>query len=200
MAPKRGEFEQEMMMLEGEIKRLEAEYNMFFAGRLPRLPWETRDRVEKLIKRYDRMNINNTADRYRFSTVQARFNSFCKLWERHLKEREEGRAQPGRARVAVPVVEAPPSSDAAEERLTLQADRTVHATAIRNPSEDAQQLKALYQRLSDARQENGEQPLPYERFTAVVKAQMSKLSASGEPVSFRVVVKDGKVTMSANKE
>jgi hypothetical protein len=32
-----------MQQLEGEIKRLEAEYNMFFAGRLPRLPCETRD-------------------------------------------------------------------------------------------------------------------------------------------------------------
>ena len=30
------------MHLEAEIRRLEAEYNMFFAGRLPRLPWETR--------------------------------------------------------------------------------------------------------------------------------------------------------------
>ncbi len=39
------------------IKRLEAEYNMFFAGRLPRPPWETRGRVEALIKRHDRGHI-----------------------------------------------------------------------------------------------------------------------------------------------
>lgn len=33
------EFERELRLLEAELKRLEAEYNQFFAGRLPRLPW-----------------------------------------------------------------------------------------------------------------------------------------------------------------
>lgn len=62
MPPPRSDFDREMQVLEGEIKRLEAEYNMFFAGRLPRLPWETRTRVEALVKRYDWMHIQNTAD------------------------------------------------------------------------------------------------------------------------------------------
>src|SRR5918994_150095 len=80
-----------MQMLEAEIKRLEAEYNMFFAGRLPRLPWETRARVEKMVKRYDRTPLKNTAQRFRFDTVQARFIKFCELWERSLRSKEEGR-------------------------------------------------------------------------------------------------------------
>jgi hypothetical protein len=33
-------------LLETGLKRLEAEYRMFFAGRLARPPWETRSRVE----------------------------------------------------------------------------------------------------------------------------------------------------------
>ena len=41
----------ELTTLEAELKRLEAEYNMFFAGRLPRPPWETRGRVQALVKR-----------------------------------------------------------------------------------------------------------------------------------------------------
>jgi hypothetical protein len=44
--PKASDFDRQMQQLEAEIKRLEAEYNMFFAGRLPRPPWETRARVE----------------------------------------------------------------------------------------------------------------------------------------------------------
>src|SRR4029079_12533671 len=96
MNPKASEFDREMVKLEAEIKRLEAEYNMFFAGRLPRLPWETRARVEKLIKQYDRMNLSNTAQKFRFSTIQARFVAFCELWERSLKAREEGPRSPAR--------------------------------------------------------------------------------------------------------
>jgi hypothetical protein len=44
-----------------DLKQLEAEYNMFFAGRLPKPPWETRARVEALVKQYDRGHIRTPA-------------------------------------------------------------------------------------------------------------------------------------------
>src|SRR4029453_1967904 len=102
MSDKKKDFDREMSRLQAEIKRLEVEYNMFFAGRLPRLPWETRDRVEKLVKRYTRMNLLKTAHGFRFGTVQARFMSFCELWERNLRAKEEGRGTRGRAAVVPP--------------------------------------------------------------------------------------------------
>jgi hypothetical protein len=102
------DFDREMTRLEGEIKRLEVEYNMFFAGRRPRLPWETRARVEQLVKHYDRMNLSNTAQRFRFSTVQSRFVTFCELWERNLRAKEEGRG-PRPTLAVAPVAEAPSS-------------------------------------------------------------------------------------------
>ena len=64
------ETERDLNRLESDLKRLEAEYNMFFAGRLPKPPWETRSRVEALIKHYDRGHIQNTGDRFRFMTLQ----------------------------------------------------------------------------------------------------------------------------------
>ena len=67
------DIERELQVLEAELKRLEAEYNMFFAGRLPRPPWETRKRVEAMVKRLDRPHISNYGDRFRFSTLQSRF-------------------------------------------------------------------------------------------------------------------------------
>src|ERR671913_2041896 len=105
MRPKANEFDQEMAQLESEIKRLEAEYNMFFTGRLPRLPWETRKRVDGMVKRIDRMILRNTAEKFRFSTLQARYQSFCDLWEKHLKAKEEGRPIPGRR---APMMSPPP--------------------------------------------------------------------------------------------
>ena len=44
--PPISEIERDMQRLEASIRQLEAEYNMFFAGRLPKPPWETRNRVE----------------------------------------------------------------------------------------------------------------------------------------------------------
>src|SRR5476649_385822 len=91
------------MRLEADLKQLEAEYNMFFAGRLPKPPWETRSRVEATVKQFDRAHMPNTGDRFRFTTLQSRFAAFIDLWDRGLRAREEGRPGPfaQQARAAV---------------------------------------------------------------------------------------------------
>ena len=57
----------DLQTLAAELRRLEAEYTMFFAGRLPRPPWETRGRVEAIIKRWSRAPIDTSAERFRFN-------------------------------------------------------------------------------------------------------------------------------------
>jgi hypothetical protein len=197
MPPKTSEFDQEMVRLEAEIKRLEAEYNMFFAGRLPRLPWETRARVEALVKRYDRMSIRNTAERFRFGTLQARYVAFCELWERTLKAKEEGR--PTRGRRGAGGSDSSVSTPVAAKKDTDEASnaRVVAVTAFRDPASEPERLKALYEQLSAARKAAGEKPVPFEAFTQVVRAQVNKLGAGQSEVAFRVAVQDGKVTLTA---
>ena len=201
MALKDSEFEQEMMKLEAEIKRLEAEYNMFFAGRLPRLPWETRARVEALVKRYDRMNLRNTAEKFRFNTLQSKFQAFVDLWERHLKAKEEGRPVRGRrAAAAPPAPTAPPPAAQAQARKAdadAQAPRVVAVTTFKDPAAETERMKALYEQLSAARKDAGEKPVPFEAFKQVVRAQVNKLGSGKDEVAFRVAVQDGKVTLTA---
>jgi hypothetical protein len=193
MPPKGSEFEQEMAKLEAEIKRLEIEYNLFFAGRLPRLPWETRARVDALVKRYDRMNIRNTAERFRFSTLQSKFMAFCELWERHLKAREEGRPLPGRRGAA----SAPPAAPAPSRDEERPASRVVAVTTFKDPAAEPDRMQALYEQLTAARKAAGEKPVPFEAFKQVVRAQVSKLGSGHGEVAFRVAVQDGKVTLTA---
>ena len=197
MPPQGSEFDQEMAKLEAEIKRLEAEYNMFFAGRLPRLPWETRARVEALVKRYDRMNINNTAQRFRFNTLQSKFQTFVDLWERHLRAKEEGRPVPGRrsASAVTPAAAAPQKST--READVAQGPRVVAVTTFKDPTAETDRMRALYDQLSAARKEAGEKPVPFEAFKQVVRAQVNKLSTGAGEVAFRVAVQDGKVTLTA---
>jgi hypothetical protein len=90
------DLDRELNLLETEMKRLEAEYNMYFAGRLPRPPWETRGRVQAIVRRLDNAHITNTGGRFRFNTLQSRFQTFADLWDRGLKAKEEGRAGPVR--------------------------------------------------------------------------------------------------------
>jgi len=173
------------MRLEAELKQLEAEYNMFFAGQLPKPPWETRSRVESVVKRYDRAYIQNTGDRFRFSTLQSRFATFIDLWDRGMRAREEGR--PG------------PFPQKHKETPKKRAeDRILHVASFRDPLREMDKLTELYESLAEARREVGVEQVPFHKFAELVKGQVKKLRQSGSPeVAFRVAVKNGKVSFTA---
>jgi hypothetical protein len=180
--------ERDLQRLEAALKQLEAEYNMFFAGRLPRPPWETRGRVEALVKRYDRAYIQNFGDRFRFTTLQSRFAAFVDLWDRGLRAREEGRS--GGPFVQHPRQKAP--------EVKRPEDRIMHVTSFRDPLKEMNKLHDLYEALVEARREIGEEAVPFHKFADLVKTQVNKLTSQGHTeVAFRVAVKDGKVNFTA---
>lgn len=181
------ELDRELELLEAELKRLEAEYNMYFAGRLPRPPWETRGRVTAMVRRLDNAHITNTGGRFRFSTLQSRYQSFSDLWDRALKAREEGR--PGPFAGPKPRV---------EERPKPAVDRILHVTTFSDPLREMDKLQELYERLAEARREVGDEAIPFHKFAELVKTQVGAFKAKGTPeVAFRVAVKQGKVAFTA---
>lgn len=182
------DIERELMVLEAELKRLEAEYNMFFAGRLPRPPWETRTRVDAMVKRFDRMHISNYGDRFRFSTIQARYSTFVDLWDRGLRAREEGR--PG------PFSQAPRT--APPDRPQRPEDRILHVTTFQDPMKEIDKLRDLYDSLAEARREAGQDAIPFHKFADLIRNQVKTFKEKGsEDVAFRVAMKNGKVAFTA---
>ena len=189
MAAEQSEHERELHVLEAELKRLEAEYNMFFAGRLPRPPWETRTRVTGLFKKFDRIQntINNYAVKFRFQTLQSRLTSQIDLWDRGLRSREEGRA-------GGPFAQQPKTV----ERPKPAKDRVIGVTTLSDPSQEMDKVQELYTRLVEARREAGQEGVPFAKFSELVKKQVGSLRMSGSTeVAFRVALKDGKVAFTA---
>ncbi|HXG55473.1 MAG TPA: hypothetical protein VNJ03_08865 [Vicinamibacterales bacterium] len=179
----------DLQQLGADLKQLEAEYNMFFAGRLPRPPWETRGRVEALIKRWDRRRIDTSVDRFRFQTIQSRYAMFVDLWDRGQRAREEGRPGP---------FALPPSKAVPRRKEDPPESRILHVTAFRDPLREMDKVHALYDTLMDARRELGDEAVPFHRFAALVKDQVARFRDSGSPeVAFRVSVKDGNVNFTA---
>ena len=176
----------ELEVLEAELKRLEAEYNMFFAGRLPRPPWETRGRVNALVKRLDRTHLGSYGARFRFTTLQARFATFIDLWDRGLRAREEGR--PGPFAQPRPAAEAP----------ARPQDRILCVTSLRDPLREMDKLHTLYESLAEARRDTGQDAVPFHKFVELVRQQIGALTQKGsEEVAFRVAMKGGKVAFTA---
>jgi len=190
--PEHTELERDLRLLEATLRKLETEYNMFFAGQLPKPPWETRSRVEAMLRRCDRAYIQSHVDRFRLNTLQSRFATFAELWDRGLRAREEGRPgpfyKPPREEPAARTEAAPPSGD-----------RILSVATMTDPGREADKVEALYDALVEARRVVGnDEPFPYHRFVQIVKGQVTRLQHGGNnEVAFRVAVKDGKVTFTA---
>ncbi len=181
------EIDRDLNRLEADLKRLEAEYNMFFAGRLPKPPWETRSRVEALVKQFDRTHIQNYGERFRFLTIQTRYATFVDLWDRGLRAREEGRGGPFAAVRSVRA-EMPKRPD----------DRVLHVAAFQDPMQEMDKLHDLHDAVAEARREVGADSVPFHRFADLVRTHVQKMKeGGGSEVAFRVAVKDGKVSFTA---
>jgi hypothetical protein len=177
----------ELQVLESELKRLENEYNMYFAGRLARPPLETRARVTGMVRRIDNMRINNYGERFRFETIQSRFSSLVELWDRALKAREEGRPGPFMQPRPMAAREAP-----------RKADHVLKVTTFSDPAREIEKVRELYDTLTEARREVGEEAIPFNKFADLVTKQVGSFREKGSgEVAFRVAVKDGKVAFTA---
>jgi len=176
------------------MRRLEAEYNMYFAGRLPRPPLETRAQVAALVRRIDNTHIANYGIRFRFTTIQTRFAKFTNLWDRGLRAKEEGRAGP--------FVQARPTTDEPKpdpkRERTKEPDRVLSVATFSDPVRELERVQGLYEKLAQARKETGQEAIPFHKFAEMVKMQVGALKAKGNnEVAFRIAVKDGKVALIA---
>ena len=161
---------------------------MFFAGRLPRPPWETRSRIEATRHAVRSRAHPNLGDRFRFATLQSRYATFIDLWDRGLRAREEGRRGPVRA----------DAGGRRRSRPKRPEDRILHVRRFAIRCARWTSCTDLYDSLAEARREVGEDAVPFHKFVDLVKTQVKKLRAAGTPeVAFRVAVKDGKVNFTA---
>ena len=78
------------------------------------------------------------------------------------------------------------------------ADRVLFVAAFKDPLQEMDKLHDLYDTLREARQQLGEDNVPFHKFTELVKSQVTKLKKEGAPeVAFRVALKDGKLNFTA---
>src|SRR5438105_3479041 len=92
--------EEQLVRLEDDIRRLKVEFDIYFNGAARRPPYDTKNRVETIIKRLGDDRSLSYAQRYHFNSLASRYNAFRDLWRRTLQGREEGRDPAAAARAA----------------------------------------------------------------------------------------------------
>lgn len=181
--------EHDLTRLEVDLKQLETEYTMYFAGRANKPPWDTRARVDAAVRKLDRANMKNTAIRFRFSTIQSRYASFVELWERNIRAKEEGR--PGQ------LAGSAESRAAHGDSHNRRANRVLHVATVHDPNDETT-LDTLYESLAEARRDVGAPEVPFQKFANLVTSEVERLRAAGSTdVTFRVTIKDGKAHLIA---
>ena len=176
--------------LEDDIRRLKIEFDVFFNGASKRPPYDTKGRVETMIKRLGDDRTLSFAQRYRYNSLASRYNAFRDLWRRTMQGREEGRDPMATARAN------------AKQEAADHFKRT--SFVCTDAHKDVQLVKDVYHALIEAKKICGEpvEDFSFPRFHRLVASQADGLKErlGCDRVSFSIDVEGGHVSFKAKGE
>lgn len=183
--------DEQLTRLEDDIRRLRIEFDIFFNGGSKRPPYDTKGRVETLLKRLGDDRSLTFAQRYRYNSLAARYNAFRDLWRRTMQGREEGRDAVSAHRAIVSRGVSAPKVEPASF-VCVDAHREVEL------------VKNLFNSLVEAKRTCGEatEDLSFPKFHRLIasKADGLKEKLGCDRVRFSVAVENGHVSFKARAE
>ncbi len=182
--------DEQLTRLEEDIRRLKIEFDIFFNGASKRPPYDTKGRVDTLMKRLGDDRTITYAQRYRYSTLASRYNAFRDLWRRTMQGREEGRDPIVFARVTA-------------KQEAAAAYRKANFVGV-DAHKDVERVKDIYSALIEAKKVCGEstEDFSFPRFHRLIASQADGLKErlGCERVSFSIDVEGGHVSFKAKGE
>ncbi len=180
--------DEELKVLDSKVTQLRRDYEQYFLGNRPRDPRQLRGEVQKLILRHTNQPIQNTAARFRFNSMNARFQAFKRQWDATLRQIEAGTYTRHVFKAKL------------HERERGLAGGGTAATRVVDRANDDD----LFESYRDAALACGQDVsgLTREKLQAVVKKQEAGLrqKLQCERVNFRVAVEGGKVKLKASPQ
>jgi hypothetical protein len=180
----------QLKRLEEDIRRLKIEFDIYFNGASKRPPYDTKGRVETMLKRLADDRSLTFAQRYLLNSLGARYTSFRELWRRTMQGREEGRDVAAAARASARV-----DAGNEESSTTFICD---------DAHKDVPTIKQLYDALIEAKMKCGEptDDLSFPRFHHLVATKTDNLKErlGCERVRFSIDVEGGRVSFKAKGE
>lgn len=193
--------EEALSLFEESLRKLKIQYDLFFAGVRKLPPTEDRRRLENLVRDLGKTRMRDNASRFRYNTMLGRYNQFQELWQRQMREREEGPMDYRRRAQALS--EAGPAEAAAQgepqsrQRTVTNGDSEPYVRVTATSTEDA--AKALYAKISEAQKTLGKGGLSLGQVEQIVRSQTEMMQSryAVKEVGFRVEIVDGKVKLKA---
>jgi hypothetical protein len=181
---------EDLTKLEQQIKELITRYEQYFVGLEKREPLPLLTDVEKMVRRYANVPINNTMYKHKYTMLVARLNTYREHWNRILRLIEDGKYSRDRF--------------IRDLHLRQKAKKPVHHEEHQeehrphHPTE----LDRIFNELREARKacHLPVEKLSLELVAATIEKSKAALSArlGSDDLVFRVVVENGKPKIKAS--
>ncbi len=187
MAELGADTEADLQLLDVKLKQLRMEYEQYFLGARKREPTLLRGEVNKVVAYYANAPLRNTAQRFLFNNLRARFFTFKRHWDDTCRKIEDG----------------------SYERHLFKADlhdrdrgKAKAPAAQRGaPAAAKGEGDALFSEYLEARSSTGQGSagLTPDKFTALLRQQEEAIRAKfgAAKVRFRVAIEDGRAKLKA---
>ncbi|MBK7949685.1 MAG: hypothetical protein IPK00_13305 [Deltaproteobacteria bacterium] len=188
--------DEELKLLEIKLNQLKLDYEKYFIGTRPTEPAQLRSEIQKSVIKWSNTRITNSAIRFKFNSLNGRYQAFKRQWDGVLRQIEAGTYKRHVFKANLHDRErglAPGESElAAHGKLAGPAKA---GDAARPVGTD------LFESYRAAMQSAGQDTsgLSRAKLAAVLAKQEAELKKKlgCEKVSFTVVVQDGKVKLKA---
>jgi hypothetical protein len=181
--------DEDLQLLDAKMKGLRLDYEQYFLGSRQRPPSQLRGEVQKMIAFYANVPIQNTALRFKFNNLRARFFSYRRHWDEVLRKIEEGTYERHLFK-----------ADLHERERTQRRRGGAAKKTVAEPQVGARD--ELFEAYLSAREQCGQgaKGLTAEQFQRTLKTQESAIrdKYNCQSVRFRVVVEGGKAKLKAS--
>ncbi|HET7785997.1 MAG TPA: MXAN_5187 C-terminal domain-containing protein [Myxococcales bacterium] len=184
-------FAEELTELDEGIQNLQVLYEKYFLGIDRRPPDEERKRISKKAREMRDSLVKNTALKFKIGTLFAKLLSFERMWDRTLREIEDGTYKRDVFKAKLRM----------REREGAPAARPRAAAAEGPPQIPEEKLRRLYDTFLVARRRCGEATdgISYDSVASRIRAQVPQLleKHKARNIEFKVVIKGGKAVLKA---
>jgi len=200
--------DEELNLLDTQLRRLKIEYEVFFNNPTKRPPTDVEWKVLSLLRKFSDGTRMSFSQRFRYNEIAQRYAIYSDLWRKKSRIREEGYRRPQDALLSVQGVRPSDEHEDSKQPDIYEVDMPEAAPApvghftVQCSNAEREKVESLYRALVEAKKKAGEavgDTTNLDSFASFVKNKTSQIRKQFgcELVEYSVELEAGKVRLKA---
>ena len=199
--------DEELTLLDSNLRRLKIEYEVFFSNPTKRPPTDIEWKVLNLLRKFSDGGKMSFSQRYRYNEMAQRYAIYSDLWRKKSRIREEGYRRPQDALLSVQGVRGSEEAKAPAHPVygvghatSAGINEASFAVQCSDATSEREKVETLYRALTDAKKKAGEAVSGnLDSFASFVqkKTEQIRKQYGCHSVEYTVETQDGQVKLKA---